>query len=185
MASKKIGQIWVSVPNVGSPPGPIFPSKQVKINTLFPPKQVYTELAIAASTHLIIPLNAGQMQLLDKCKWWNGQMLHIVQMCLWRRKTTYWQLISRRLLAICSKCNACQHLWIRLQPLLWGPLLWVPKNTFHASLCTYFTFILCRRLKKDVFYLRAEEEGLQLPQIHLLINNRVSEYELRCALRNS
>ena len=49
----------------------------------------------------------------------------------------------------------------------------------------HFSFILCRRLKKDVFYLRAEEEGLKLPQIHLLINNRVSEYELRCALRNN
>ena len=31
-----------------------------------------------------------------------------------------------------------------------------------------------------MFASRAVREGLKLPEIHLLINNRVSEYELRC-----
>ena len=41
-------------------------------------------------------------------------------------------------------------------------------------------FNLFRELRKKVFASRAVEEGLKLPEIHLLINNRVSEYELRC-----
>ena len=36
-----------------------------------------------------------------------------------------------------------------------------------------------------MFAWRAVEEGLKLPEVHLLINNRVSEYELRSTLKNN
>ena len=41
-----------------------------------------------------------------------------------------------------------------------------------------------RELRKELFSCRAEEEGLQLPKIHLVINSRVPEYELRQVVLN-
>ena len=65
-----------------------------------------------------------------------------------------------------------------------------PASGFeNYSITNIYTFVsllvnillnLYSELRKNVFASRAVEEGLKLPEIHLLINNRVSEYELRC-----
>ena len=38
-------------------------------------------------------------------------------------------------------------------------------------------------MKKEVFPYRAVEAGLRLPKIHLIVNNRVTIYNLRSGLR--
>ena len=50
---------------------------------------------------------------------------------------------------------------------------------FSARTTSKVSFTLSREQRKAVFSFRAHEEKLQLPKIHLVINNRVSEYQLR------
>ena len=50
---------------------------------------------------------------------------------------------------------------------------------FSARTTSKVSFTLSREQRKAVFSYRAAEDKLQLPKIHLVINNRVSEYQLR------
>ena len=55
---------------------------------------------------------------------------------------------------------------------------------FSARTTSKVSFTLSREQRKAVFSFRAYEEKLQLPKIHLVINNRVSEYQLRLTMFN-